>query len=293
MISTLNIVQHDQCPRLQTWSAGYELPRVSIAEALNTSLREGLLAGDAGRAYASFMAQASNPGLDVEGRNVYDVAQHHARLIEVVCFYLLGDLGAWKPCGAIDDFQPLSYQMEDERLRRVVLCSSWSTLREAEERNSWWTAADTAITNRPMLINAIVIGQSRNGFRLSPWTTGFVHPENGIMRIKKKEGRFTENWRKVYREATDYHPEEWLKVMQGDGAFEDVVHSLTVAPSAILHDLGRIRKEIAKGQTTMRRSHCFRQAVCPMAKLCYHPTLMTPALAGWEQKSQTAMVACV
>ena len=293
MISTLNIVQHDQCSRLQTWSAGYELPRVSIAEALNISLREGLLAGDAGVAYSSFMAQAANPGLDIEGRNVYDIAHHHARLVEVICCYLLGDLGEWRPCGPVDDFQPLSYQMDDGRLRRVVLASSWGILREAEERNSWWTVADTAITNRPMLINAIVISQSKNGFRASPWTTGFIHPENGIMRVKKKEGRFTDNWKRVYRETTDYHPDEWLRVMQGDNAFEGIVESFTVAPSAILHDLERIKKEIAKGQTVMRRSHCFKQAVCPMAKLCYHPTPMTPALAGWAQKSQTAMVACV
>lgn len=287
-ISTLDIVRHDACSRLQTWSSQYILPRIPLSDALNTSLRSGLLVGDPGKAYAAFMAQASTPGLDIEGRNVYDIAQHHACLVEVICAYLLGNDGLWKPCGEVDGFQPMSFLMADGRLRRIVLCSNWNALRESEERHSWWTVADTAVTERPMLINAIVIGQSRNGFRLSPWTTGFIHPENSIMRIKKKEGKFTDNWKRVYRETTDNKTAEWLRLMQLDSAFEDIVQSVHVDVPAmrvqILEDIERIAEEILEERTTMRRSNCFRYGSCPMIRVCHHPQPMTPENSGWERR---------
>lgn len=284
MITTSDIAKHDLCERFQTWSSQFELPRIPLSDALNSSLREGLLSGDAGKANAAFIAQASSPGLDIEGRNVYDIAVHHATMLEVICAYLLGDNGAWKPAGAVDDFQPMSFQMDDGRLRRVVLCSTWSTLREFEERISWWTMADTCMTGRPQLVNVIVIGQSRSGFRSSPWTTGFIHPENGIMRIRKKDGKFMDNWRRVYREATDYHPSEWLDLMQKDGAFEDVVfHWTAEVPKhreSILRDMERIKTAI--GGTEMRRSACYRFAPCPMAGLCHRG--ITPEQALWKRK---------
>lgn len=287
MIDTSDIARHDACPRFQTWSSQFELPRVPLAEALHLALREGLLAGVPSRASTALMALASSPGLDIEGRNVYDVAQHHASLLEVICAYLLAGEGAWNPCGAVEDFQPMSFLMNDGRLRRVVLCSAWSPLREADERHSWWTVADTVITGRPMLLNAIVIGQSRSGFRLSPWTTGFIHPENATMRIKKKEGRFTENWKRVYREATDYRTDGWLRLMQQDNAFEDIVHSVTVEVppqrKAILSEISQVRH--ALGSLTMRRSNCFRYGICPMFRLCHHPSKMNPEIAGWHRSA--------
>ena len=287
-MTTEDFVRHDSCPRFQTWSREFELPRIPLSEVLHQSLRSGLLAGDPCAAYQWFMARASNPGIDIEGYNVYDVAQHHASLAEVVCAYLLGADGAWKQAEAVSwegiEFQPLSFQMADGRLRRVVLCSTWNTLRELEEKNSWWTVADTAATGRPMLINAIVIGQSRGGFRLSPWTTGFRHPENGVLRIKKKEGRFTDNWKRIYRENTDFRTADWLQKMQEDGAFEDVVFSVTadVPPrrADVLLEMEQMAGEM--GSLRARRSSCYRYAPCPMIRLC--PAGATPEMAQWKRR---------
>ena len=295
MITTEDLFRHDQCNRLETWSLGFELPRIPLGEALNRSLRIGLLSGKPEKAYASLMEIAANPGLDVTARNVYDIAEHHACLLETVTTYLLGSEGPWKPAGAVTcgfDFQPLSYQMEDGRLRRVILCSSWSPLRETEERASWWTVGDTAATGRPMLINVIVIGQSVHGFRPSPWTQAFVHPENGILRIRRKPSektgpnpKFTDNWKKVYRENTDHKAIDWLGFMQKDDAFEGVVHYLTVEPwGDVLEDMARMAKEIGEGKTTMRRSACYRYAPCPMAGLCHAPKPLTPEGSNWARK---------
>jgi hypothetical protein len=285
-VNTEAIWQHDQCPRLRTWSALYELPRVPLVQALHDSLRAGLVAGNGMAAREAFMAMAARPGLDIESNySLYDLAVHHAAMLEVITEYLAAD-GAWKPCAPVDGFSPQSFLMPDGRLRRVVLCSAWNDLREQEERTSWRTVADTAMTGRPMLVNAIVIGQSRKGFRPSPWTTGYVHPENRTLRIQKREGKFTDNWKRVYREQTDEKPDAWLKLMQDDGAFEGLVYHFSVNPAGhdAQRDIVRINKEIAENRTDMRRSACFRYAPCPFARLCHNAPPMTPDAARWARK---------
>jgi len=292
-MTTEDFVLHDECPRRRTWGSQFQFPRIPLPQALNDALRAGLLSGDPQRAKEHFMAAGASPGLDIDGHSVYDVAVHHANLLETVCAYLIGGDGPWKPVGAVScdsfEFQPLSYLLPDGRLRRAVLCSSWGALREQEERNSWRTVADVYATGRPMLINAIVIGQSKSGFRPSPWTQGFLHPENRVMRVRKKEGRFTPNWKRIYREQTDKKTADWLKLMQEDEAFDDLVYSTTVDIQeghrrAVLSDMSRIAKQIEGAATEPRRSACFRYAPCPFAKVCYYPQSITPREAGWEAK---------
>jgi hypothetical protein len=53
-----------------------------LAEALNHALRMGLTMGDPTMAHGAFMSRAAEPGLDIEGAPVYDIAVHHATLIE-------------------------------------------------------------------------------------------------------------------------------------------------------------------------------------------------------------------
>jgi hypothetical protein len=292
MIDTEYIAAHDQCPRLATWGAAYEFPRINLTDAMYKALRAGLESGIPSAAKDALITCASRPGLDITARNIFDIAMHHAAMMEVICAYLIGSDGPWKPSDAIYglpiDFQPLSYQMDDGRLRRVVLCSSWNALREEEELNSWRTVADTCTTGRPMLINAIVIGSSRKGFRPSPWTEAYIHPENGIKRVKKREGRFTENWKRVYRESTDDGPNEWLRLMQQDGAFEDLVRCVTadvpLRRNEYLSDMVKITGEIEEKRETMRRSGCFRYSPCGFSKLCNHSVLVTPEMAKWKRR---------
>jgi len=286
ILTTDDFFRHDACERLETWSRQYELPRIPLAEALRSGLRAGLLSGDPQKAYSQFLAHSASPGLDIEGRSVYDVAVHHAALVEVISAYLLGNDGAWLEADSVEfgknTFQPLSFQMADGRLRRVVLCSTWNALREQEERYSWNTVADMAATGRPMLVNVIVIGQSREGFRISPWTTGYEHPENRTLRIKRKEGKFAPSWRKVRREIMGTKPLDWLTLMQRDEAFEDVVYSFT----ADLKDRDEVLDEMKRmkmGGERMTRSSCFRYVPCPMACLCHRG--LTPQAANWPQRN--------
>lgn len=283
-MNTADFAHHDKCPRFRTWSAKYDLPRVPLADALNAGLRAGLLKGPAA-AYQALMHLAANPGLDIDGRNVYDIAVHHAQMLEVLTSYLTTD-GPWEPAEAVSfaggTYEPLSFILPDGRLRRVVLCSTWNSLREQEEKTSWWTVGDVAVTGRPMLVNVLVIGSAKGGFRQSPWTTGYLHPENGILRIRRKEGQFTDRWKRVYREQTDRRALDWLTKMQQDEAFEGVVESFTVdsTDTVTISEMERIAQDF--GRMEMRRSACFRNAPCPMADLCHNA--LTPAQSNWREK---------
>lgn len=289
-----DIWAHDECERFRTWGAEYALPAVPLAQALAQSLRAGLIAGRGSEAQETLLGIAAQPGLDIQAYNLYDIAQHHAALLEIVTAYLASD-GPWIPAGSIDQFQPDSFLLPDGRLRRVILCSNFNELRKQEEIHSWRTMADVCVTGRPMLLNFIVIGQSRKGFRSSPWTQGYVHPENGVLRVQRiaseKTGpnpRFSDNWKKVYREQTDHKPKEWLAIMQKDQAFDGLVYSWTVDvplnQKVIFSDIKRVMREIESGGTSMRRSACFRYAPCPMAEICHAPGNLTPEMCGWERK---------
>jgi len=291
MITSEDLDLHDQCARRRTWTSRFLLPRISLVAAMHESLRAGLLSGDPANAKKTMTGLAAIPGLDISAYNVYDIAIHHATLMETVCAYLCPD-APWKAADPVSlagyQFQPLSYQMDDGRLRRVILCDRWDALRQQAEIHSWRTVADVCATGRPMVLNAIVIGASRKGFRPSPWTQGFVHPENYTMRVLKREGSFSEKWQKLYRENTDKKPLDWLGIMQSDGAFDSLVHSITVDVPArseeILDEMLVMVKEINDRGTRMRRSSCFRFSPCGFARLCHNKEYVTPETCGWERR---------
>lgn len=292
-MTTEDVVAFDECSRKYVFGA-YQTPRISLATALNESLRVGLLAGSPSAAKDHLMQLAAEPGLAVSTTDIYGAAVHHSRLIEIIVHYLLNDGEKWHPCPAATvgahTFQPMSYLMPDQRLRRVVLCSKWDEQRRLEETHGWRTLADTASTGRPMLINAIAIGSATKGFRPSAWTRAYEHPVARNLRVKSvTEGKdFNSNWRKIYREQSSKSCQDWLAIMQADNAFEGIVHSLTVdiPTNAVFEDLSERLTAMRNltGNGRMRRSACFRAASCVYAGCCYSAPPFTPADAGWDKK---------
>lgn len=285
MISTEEFVQHDTCPRSQTYTSRYEPLRVSLNYALNESLYTALSVGNPIAASDKLMELAARPGIEVESRSLYDSAIHHSRLVELLASYVLA-VGPLLVPDLITcewgEFQPRSFLTEDGRLRRVVLCDRWTPERELLERFSWRTAIDSAITNRPMIITALVIGRVQNGFRPSVWTQGFEHPMTREIRIQKREGKFTENWRSHYRENTQIKALEWLRIMQEDGAFEGRVFSATQNPDpSVLPQVAATAREM--GSMRQTRSSCYRFKPCPFLPACSQSK--SPAELGWIEKN--------
>lgn len=291
MITTEYISNFDACNRLAIY-AKFDTPRISLATVLNEALRIGLLSGNPVAAKTHLMQRAANPGLAIYGSNVYSSAVHHSALIELIVTYLLAGEGAWKSAPAVEvgphQYQPLSYLLPDHRLRRIILCSQWNEQRRLEEVNSWRTLGDIIATNRPMLINAIVIGAAASGFRPSVWSRAYEHPVHRGLRVRSiaKEDGFNNNWRKVYRESSAKSCQDWLTIMQNDNAFADTVFSTVVDTPHISAqaDFPRLLDGVASGRDEMRRSHCFRQSTCPYVYCCHHDVPVTPAEAGWREK---------
>src|SRR6185437_7622943 len=168
----------DSCERKFVWEKQWTYPRVALADALYRSLDAGLTAGNPARAKENLLEIAAQPGLGITAWNVYDIAVHHAYMLEVITHYLLAGDGPWTPADPVpfdqDTYQPLSYQLPDGRLRRVILCSWWDEMRKAEEIASWRTVADIVATGRSILLNAVSIGQMKAGWRQTPWTRSYI-----------------------------------------------------------------------------------------------------------------------
>jgi hypothetical protein len=288
MISTEDFVQHDTCQCFHTYTARYEPLRVSLNYALNESISAAFEANNPAYASDKVMALAASPGIEIESKNLYPSVVHHNRLAELLATYLLsvGEVTTPAPITCKwGEYQPKSFLTPDGRLRRVILCDRWNTDREHLERMSWRTVADSAITNRPMLLNVLIIGGVRDGFRPSVWTKGYEHPENKTIRVQRREGLFGDTWKPVYREQTDLKPIEWLKIMQQDGAFEGRVFSFTVdVPSnrdEVLEQLALMASEM--GSLRQTRSACYRFKPCTFLPSCLSGK--SPNQMGWIEKT--------
>ncbi len=138
-----------------------------------------------------------------------------------------------------------------------------------------------------MVITAILIGSLRDGYRPSPWTQGYIHPQNGGIRIAKREGKFSDSWDKTYREQSGLTSLEWLKIMQEDGVFAEVVHSIIENPpkdrEQILREMGQMASEMSSPHSRQTRSACYRFTPCPFLPAC--ATSQSPATLGWAEKA--------
>lgn len=288
-MTTEDFVEHDRCPRFHAHNSRYAPFRVSFHFALNEALNIALAARDPILASERVLALAANPGIDAKSHNLYPSIVHHSRLAELLATYVLSvESSTHLPIPTKwGTFTPQSFLLPDGRLRRIILTDRWTPEREQMERFSWRTVADTSITNRPMVITAILIGSLRDGFRPSQWTQGFLHPQNGNLRIAKRNGEFSESWKKVYREQSGLSTMEWLKIMQDDGAFDDSVFSVTegVPPNRaeILAQMEQMAKEMTLPNPRQTRSACYRFTPCPFLPVC--ATSRSPADLGWAEKA--------
>lgn len=293
--STTDFALHDACPRMRTWSAEYLPPKITLSAALHDCLREALIAGDATVAKNKMLELAASPGIGIKAWNLYEIVQHHAHLVELIAAYLLADGQKWEQVEPVRAggyiFKGESFLMQDGRLRRVVLCDRWDDLRRDVETHHWRTLADVSVHNLPMLINAIVIGQSRKGFRATPWTTCHRHPRNQVCQLLRKDGSdFAAGWKREYREQTDIRPMDWLKMMQAENAFDGRVFHVTVEPppesGKIVSEMGEMAEKMRLQDLTVRRSACFTTlGACPFSGLCHHPAgPKSPQICGWERK---------
>ncbi len=197
-MSTAEILTaYECCDRKGFWSRDWQRRRLTPNEMLRRALTAGVTESersDFGEvAGETIMELGVDPGMETpSSHNIYDSVVHHAALADILTQAIrrpgarpwsipppttLG--GAPWASGAFVD--PLG-----TTLRQIVLASSWSDSRHYAEVRNWRTTGEVAAYRLPMQVAVLILGQYRDGRRSGPWTKGFLHPRNRMLRFRKR-----------------------------------------------------------------------------------------------------------
>src|SRR6185437_12843751 len=110
-------------------------------------------------------------------------------------------------------------------LYRVILASHMDDDTLRSYAHSWGTIGELAALERPMSLLVVLIGAQRGGRRHSAWAKGYQHPIQKNLRFapRKKDSGFTENWKTVWRELSNYSADVWLKQMENDDLLGELI----------------------------------------------------------------------
>jgi hypothetical protein len=299
MLTAEKFAVQEICPRRREWTDKYQNFRVSIMGAVYRALDAGLRAeSDPERAAENQMiALASNPGLDLEGPEVYPIAMHHARLAGIISVCLRsGGKAPWRPWGDVDGSFPwrsACYDAGDGQPRRVVLVDRWSDDRKMQETHGWRTVGELVALNRPIVLTSVEIGSSRAGRRVSPWTRCYLHPRNRMYRFRRQSAAedFGANWKPVWREDSSIKTDEWLDRMTEEGCMDQVkscVVPVPTRPAAYLREMERLASEMrVVGEPPMRLAGCYDRmsGPCVFACVCHGKKQPQPELYGFKLRA--------
>lgn len=297
ILSSEILTSYDACERRGLWMRLYDRFRVPPLAALYRALDAGLTGEKPEQAGHTIMTIAAQEGLDVTERAVYEIAVHYAHLANILATFLRGQGPAWirvkdVPLGG-HLWHSACYEA-GERIRRIALVDYWSDDRRDQELRGWRSQAEMAALGRPLILNALSIGQTQAGRRVSHWARSWAHPQNKRIRFKRTTGTtegFAATWNKIWRENSDLTTEQWLDQMQRDRALDEVVHTVLAEVPAraqeVRQDMLRIAREMTdqKPLPPMRRAGCYGFSPCPFLGVCYGNQKPVPSLYGYRRKS--------
>lgn len=183
-------------------------------------------------------------------------------------------------------------------LHRLILASHMDDDSLRSYAHSWYTIGELAALERPLTLTVVIIGAQRGGRRHSAWSKGFQHPIQKNLRFapRKKDSGFTENWKTVWREQSNYTAETWLEQMKNDEVLSELIVSRKIQYNGedermktAKRDMLTIAEKMVHARTDapMRRSSCdeLGKGACPWQNCCYSPTPMTPEEMPWMYRS--------
>lgn len=254
-------------------------------------------------AKASFMQEAANPGMDLpRGSKPYMIAREWCALLDTT----LGAVGRLSlltleeapevPLEGGILWRPRAWRDQSGQLHRWIITDYWGDDERYRELHGWHTFGDIAVTECPLMLHVIEIGQQRAGRRISSWTRGFRHP--GLphlkMRFRKGDGSELTGWNPVYlADGREGSSKDWVEQMAAEGECERLMHHVTInVPSRVVCE--ETRTQIAteanlyrtalyrtKWHTQpMSRGACDLWTPCPYQPLCYSEKLLRPEDIG-------------
>lgn len=308
ILSAEILTTFETCPRRYIWTNRYKTNRVSVIGALYRALDAGLRSDKSPELAAEneFMSLAASPGLDVEGRNVYAIAMHHAKLAGIIAVSLRSAFKA--PWSAFPDSEVVTPDTvrfpwrsgllcaENGIPRRVVLVDRWSDDRRMAELRGWRMIGELLTLRKPILLTAVTIGASRDGWRHSAWTRCYQHPKNHSYRFRRKNSSedFGKSWEPVWRENSGISTAEWLTQMQNDDCMGELIQTVEIPPMARRDDyISSIRRMVTEmerwqerqGETPpMRLAGCspIGGSPCPFIQVCHGKAAPIPENYGFK-----------
>src|ERR1700690_1303906 len=225
-ITASDLRQWQTCRRRWLLERHWRVLRWRPASLFRSCLREGVFllsnAADPPTVVSNvrtrFLSQAANPGLDVMTGDPWTVAQDWAGMLATVLTAIsrltLLTLSRPRPVSlevrpshapsllAIQDrdegmsWLPLAWADDSGTLHRWLTCDAWAADALAREAHSWHVIGDMVMSDAPMMLHVVDIGQQRAGRRHSPWARCYKHPViAGMHRFQRPDGKG--GWRKL------------------------------------------------------------------------------------------------
>lgn len=308
-LTAASIESFEKCRRAWLWGETWELGRVTPIGTLYRALHAVLTAPEHNPriAYDYVITEAGDRGVWTLRNDPYPQMVHTAHLAEILAKIIRQPTAEpVQTCPVVDNWQPSSYVVDEgTRLMRFVLVDHWDDDRQLAELHSWRTVGDICVTNMPMTLRVIVIGQMRDGRRHSFWSKGQRHPVNKTLRFARKHGKadgLSSSWDTIWREDSGISAQTWLQQMAQDGVIRELAFTVPktgnilvpgkIQRDRVLDDIKRNAEEMAlllhknANLLPMTRSACDDpiRGQCPFACICYAPTDLMPAETGVFRK---------
>lgn len=302
-MTTADLLTHyETCDRKGFWSKDWQRRRLDATQFLREAIRAGVTENqreDFGEvAGEKVMELAVDPGMELPPTRPHLHASviHHAALSDALTTALRKPAApAWTipPTAVVNGLPWGSSAFLDPsgtRLRRVALVTSWNDDRHYSEIQSWYGMGEVVAYGLPMTMAVLVLGQQRDGRRASPWTKGFLHPQNHKLRFRKRarvtHEVFSDKWEQVWREDRgEISTREWLGAMLEDDVLRDVCFTVDIPlPDRLVQEriqdiaarkLERLTKLTERPEASM--SVCQR---CPFKGCCHSETPYLPSEKG-------------
>jgi hypothetical protein len=231
--------EFETCPRKGWFFVKWEPRRLKSADMTRRAIKAAVAAQEApdygDMAGSHVMQDAEQRGLDTTIHEAYPSVIHHATLADILTFtirksgdkpWIIPDrVGSWESSCLISP--------DGSHLRRIVLASHWTAERQESESRNWYSLGEMAVYGLPMQLVVFVIGHEIHGKRVSPWVKGYLHPQSGGLRFRRrdraKSASFNQSWRMAWREEHgEISREKWLNSMLTDDVLPDIAFRVDI-----------------------------------------------------------------
>lgn len=263
ILTARRLTAWQQCRRRYLLEQGWLVRRWRPKVLFDACLREGIaklsMGADAdvvaivAAARARFLSAAADPGLDLpHGRDAYREACDWTAMlgttltaISRLTLLVLHPLSAVRLAPGVE-WQPTALADDSGTLHRWLTVDAWDADAIARECHSWYALGDMLAADSPLQLHIVVIGQMRDGRRISPWCRAYLHPmlarELRFQKSNPKGGHMAlagDKWKPTWlADMPRMTAAAWCDRMAADG----------VTPSLLLHPSIAQPTDIARQQ---------------------------------------------